>query len=202
MSNNGEEIIKLYKNFKKHNLYQIKTEINGEKYNELVANSRFKNLWFWFGKKSLGNFKDRTLNNLITNFLTKKFEEEKLNKEFCKCDHLNIRVLYRKKIFLNYLKVGIAFYLLPFMYLFSSNIRKFGAVRFLIFLPFLFSFGSFIDMVNEYNLKKNSSLFLFAIENTYDKDCPHKIIYNDYKEFAKQNNLVFINEKDENNKKI
>jgi len=195
MVNNGEEYLKFYKGFRNYNLYQLKTDIEGKKYKQLVANSRMKNLWFCFGKKSLGDFKDKTLNYLIFDFLKRKFDEEKSKKNLSECTHLDIRGIYRKSIFWNYVKVSIIFYFLPFIYLFSSNMRKFGIIRFAIFVPYLFSIQSLISMVNEYNLKKNSVLYLFAIEKLYNRDCDHKKIYEDYIDFIKEHKLVFINEK-------
>jgi len=198
MKNDDKNSLSLYKEFKNHNLYQIKKDPDGSTYNKLVANSRLKNLSFWFGKKKLGDFKDRNLNNLISNFLKDKFEIEKYHKKYSDCNHLNIKILYRQKIFWSYIKVSIIFYVLPFMYLFSQNMKKFGYIRFIIYIPYLFSFKSFVSMINEYNLKKNSVLYLFAIQSLYNRECEHKKIYEDYRKFIKENNLVFINENEEN----
>lgn len=189
----------LYKEFKKHNLYHVKTDLDGKKYNNLVANSRLRNFFFWFGKKSLGDFKDKNLNNLIHNFLKNKFEEEKNNKKYSNCNHLNIRNLYRQKIFWNYIKISMVFYVMPFLLLFTQNMKKFGYIRFIIFMPYLFSFKSLVNMVNEYNLKKNSVFYLYGIQYLYERDCEHKKIFEDYKQFIKENNLIFINEKEGKN---
>lgn len=193
--NQRDEIMKIYSDFNQNNLYKIKHDSSGE-YMYLVANSRLKNFFYWFGKKNLSDFKDRNLNSLIFNFVQSKLEEEKNEcQKYNECKHTDLKIIYRKKIFWNYIKVSIVFYILPFLYLFNNNMKKFGMIRFVLFLPYLFSFRSFINMVNEYNLKKNSILFLFVIENIYNRDCPHHKIYSDFQEFCKLNTLVFLNEK-------
>lgn len=195
-NNNSQEYLKLCKEFKKKNLFKIHTEKDGSKYNQLIATSRLNNFWFWFGKKGLTNFRDRPLNNIISNFVENKFKEEKNNEIYTKCEHLNLSQLYRKTISGNFLKVFLIFYFLPFLYIAkSSHMKKFGVKRYLIFIPYLFSFKSFRDIINEYNMKKNYLFFFYGIEFMYQGNCEHKKIYGDFKEFCGENNLEFIEEK-------
>ena len=116
MSNSSQEYITLCKDFHKKNLFKINTDKEGNKINQLVATSRVKNFWFWFGKKGLTNFKDRPLNNLISNFVLNKFNEEKENKIYTNCDHLNLSNLYRKTISANYVKVFLLFSPISYSY--------------------------------------------------------------------------------------